>query len=122
MSGKVVVDALADAVAKLRTAEEANRALHAQVMTLQKRADDAEQARAEETALRERLSTLLEKTAAGLKGPPADNVMHDWADLPKVARDLRLEVEALRESVMRLMTEKSQLQIMIESRADEVKQ
>jgi adenosine deaminase len=115
VSSKVVVDALADAVAKLRTAEEANRALHAQVLTLQKRADVAEQEREEEIAVRERLSQLLSRTAAGLKGPPSDHVMHDWSDLPKLARNLRVEVEGLRESVMRLTTEKSQLQLRIDA-------
>jgi hypothetical protein len=49
----------------------------------------------DEQALRERLSQLLTETAAALKGEPADNKMHDWSNLPLVARLLREDLERL---------------------------
>lgn len=52
---------------------------------------------AEETATRERLAALLERTATALKGEPAEGYLHDWSDLPEVATALRASVEAGRE-------------------------
>lgn len=45
-----------------------------------------------------RLSRLLTLTANALKGEPADNVWHDWSDLPAVAVELvgRVEEQAVR--------------------------
>lgn len=47
----------------------------------------------EEEALRNRLSDLLTRTAAALKGPPPPDVLHDWSDLPSVAAELRSTLE-----------------------------
>jgi len=43
----------------------------------------------EECRLRKRLSDLLEQTANALKGPPDSLHLHDWSDLPEVARQFR---------------------------------
>jgi len=46
--------------------------------------------------LRERMDELLTKTAAALKGEPAELTMHDWSDLPAVAaRMVTREADAI---------------------------
>jgi hypothetical protein len=49
--------------------------------------------------LREKLADLLEQTANALKGQPAPLHWHDWSDLPKVATQLKDEIETLKEFV-----------------------
>jgi hypothetical protein len=51
--------------------------------------DEATQANDEYEALLDRLSQILTETAAALKGEPGPLRMHDWSDLPEVARRLR---------------------------------
>jgi len=52
--------------------------------------------RDEETALRERLSKLLEGVANALKGPPDELTMHSWHDLPELMLKVTTELELLR--------------------------
>ena len=56
---------------------------------------ESDRALAEETALRERLSSLLRRTADALKGPPEPLHLHDWSDLPEVAASLRAQLSEL---------------------------
>lgn len=51
----------------------------------------------EERALRERLAKLLEGVALGLKGPPPENVWHDWSGLPALAKKARAALEEIAE-------------------------
>lgn len=44
-------------------------------------------------ALCDRLSDILTRTAAALKGPPPPLTLHDWSDLPEVAAAQRLSDE-----------------------------
>ncbi len=53
---------------------------------------------AEETALRERLSDLLTRTANALKGQPLPLVAHDWSDLPTIAGQLRRDLHNARDN------------------------
>lgn len=46
----------------------------------------------EETALREKLADILTRTANALKGPPAENALHGWHDLPEVAERLQAKL------------------------------
>lgn len=48
----------------------------------------------EDDRLRGRLEEILTETAAALKGPPPPLTMHDWSDLPAVAREMRGELES----------------------------
>jgi len=41
---------------------------------------------------RERMASILDRTAEALKGPPADNVMHSWHDLPDLAARVRTAI------------------------------
>ncbi len=50
----------------------------------------------EESALREKLGSILTRTTAALKGPPPPRTLHDWSDLPKVATRLKAIVDAAR--------------------------
>ena len=46
-------------------------------------------------ALREKMSDILRRTAAALKGEPDDLALHSWHDLTEVAMTLRYEVDAI---------------------------
>jgi hypothetical protein len=50
----------------------------------------------ESIALRDRMASLLTRTARELKGEPRSLSSHDWSDLPDVARALVAERDALR--------------------------
>jgi len=50
----------------------------------------------EESKLRKRLGDLLEQTANALKGEPELLHLHDWSDLPEVAKQLEAENERYR--------------------------
>ena len=54
----------------------------------------------EESRLRKRLSDLLEQTANALKGEPDLLHLHDWSDLPEVAKQLKAENDWLRLQLM----------------------
>jgi len=47
----------------------------------------------DETRLREKLAGLLERTANALKGQPEPLHSHDWSDLPKVAAQLKEDLD-----------------------------
>jgi len=47
----------------------------------------------EERRLREKLASLLEQTANALKGQPKPLYWHDWSDLPKVAIQLKEDLD-----------------------------
>lgn len=49
---------------------------------------------AESVSLRERMASLLTQTADALKGDPGPLTLHDWSDLPEVAREVRAEALA----------------------------
>ena len=51
----------------------------------------------EESKLRKRLADLLEQTANALKGESEPLHLHDWSDLPEVARKLVAENKRLQE-------------------------
>lgn len=57
--------------------------------------DDVVITLAEDTALRERMSDLLTRTADALKGSPGPLRLHDWSNLPEVAASARQEVRRL---------------------------
>ena len=49
----------------------------------------------EAAVLRKKMSDILRRTAAALKGEPDELTLHSWHDLPEVARTLRYEVDAI---------------------------
>lgn len=63
--------------------------MHQQLKNLARYSADLEIDLDEEARLRKRLSELLEQTANALKGEPGPLILHDWADLPEVAKHFR---------------------------------
>lgn len=58
--------------------------------------DEARADEAESERIRDGMRDLLVGVAAGLKGDPPPNVLHDWSQLPRLAGEMRAEVERLR--------------------------
>jgi hypothetical protein len=49
----------------------------------------------DDDTLRDRLAALLTGVAAGLKGPPRPDTLHDWSDLPAKAEAARSRIAEL---------------------------
>lgn len=69
----------------------------ARVVQLETRLAELEAEAADDDDLRTRLSALLTGTAAGLKGEPEPDSLHDWSDLPLVAARLAGQLHAIKE-------------------------
>lgn len=63
----------------------------------------------ESDEIREKLSHLLTRTAAALKGEPPEGVWHSWHDLPERASELQAEVEKVTCELMDAITRADKL-------------
>lgn len=69
------------------------------VCILQDERDELKTDNDEYSELLDRLSKLLTNTANALKGAPGPLILHDWSDLPAVAKTLTAERDRFREAL-----------------------
>jgi len=91
-----------EVTAEVMLADEINQA----IAIVKREASDAKDAQIEEAhQLCERLAELLTGVAAGLKGEPPPDTLHDWSGLPRLAAQVVQERDELYKKYMAVIRE-----------------